>query len=454
MIPRVTHRIPHMRLLTLSALSLAAGLLAAQAPLTPPLPAAVTRDLDARIAGVMPKVVAWRRDLHEHPELSYSEERTSGVVAAHLSALGLEVKTKVGGTWSVVGVLRGGKPGPSVALRADMDGLPVTEQTGLPFASKVITQYNGQTVGVMHACGHDAHTAILMGVAEVLSGMKATLPGTVTFLFQAAEEAGPTGGAKAMIDAGAIDNPRVEAVYGLHTWPGPTGTISTRSGGLMASADSWRVVIHGKQAHGAQPWRGVDPIVIGAQIITGLQTIVSRNVDLTAGAAVVTVGAFQGGVRENIIPDSAVMIGTIRTFNEAARIRVADQIRAIATQYATAGGATATVTISLGYPTTSNDPRWFGRAAAVLRNSLGNTQVLESAPSMPAEDFSRFLERVPGLFFFLGVTPRDRDPFNTPANHSPMYDVDETSFPTGIKALSALALDALLNGVNAAGVLK
>ncbi|MDZ7629916.1 MAG: amidohydrolase [Gemmatimonadaceae bacterium] len=436
-----------MRLLSLVLLTFAAGTVSAQAALTQPLPVALTRELDVRIARVNPKVVAWRRDLHEHPELSFAEERTAGVVAAHLRALGLEVTTNVGGTYSVVGVLRGGRPGPAVALRADMDGLPVTEQTGLPFASKVTTQYNGQTVGVMHACGHDAHTAILMGVAEVLAGMKATLPGSVTFLFQAAEEGAPNGGAKAMVDAGVLDNPRVEAVYGLHTWPGPTGTISTRSGGMMASGDNWRVVIHGKQAHGAQPWRSVDPIVVGAQIVTGLQTIVSRNIDLTAGPAVVTVGAFQGGVRENIIPDSAVMFGTFRTFNEKARTTVADQIRAIATQYALAAGATATVTISMGYPTTANDPRWFGRATSVLRNTLGGTQVLESAPSMPAEDFSRFLEKVPGLFFFLGVTARDRDPFNTPANHSPLYDVDEAALPTGIKALSALALDALLHGV-------
>ncbi len=443
-----------MRLLSLALLPLAAGLLSAQAPLTAPLPAPLLRDLDTRIASVTPKVVAWRRDLHEHPELSNTETRTGAVVAAHLKALGLEVRTNVGGSNSVIGILRGGKPGPSVALRADMDALPVTEQTGLPFASKVTTQYNGQTVGVMHACGHDAHTAILMGVAEVLTGMKATLPGTVTFLFQAAEESAPNGGAKAMIEAGALDNPKVEAVYGLHTWPGPTGTVSTRSGGMMASGDNWRVVIHGKQAHGAQPWRSVDPIVIGAQIVTGLQTIVSRNIDLTAGPAVVTVGAFIGGVRENIIPDSAVMFGTFRTFNEKARQTAADQIRAIATQYAVAGGATATVTISMGYPTTSNDARWFGRATGVLRNTLGEADVLESAPSMPAEDFSLFLNRVPGLFFFLGVTPKGKDPLSMPANHSPMYDVDEASFPTGVKALSALALDALLRGVPAMGPMK
>ena len=443
-----------MRLSPFVILTLAATALRAQAPLTPALPAALRRDLDTRIAGVSPKVVAWRRDLHEHPELSNFEARTAGVVAAHLKALGLEVRTNVGGSHSVIGILRGGKTGPSVALRADMDALPVTEQTGLPFASKVTTQYNGQTVGVMHACGHDAHTAILMGVAEVLAGMKATLPGTITFLFQGAEESAPNGGAKAMIEAGALDNPKVEAVYGLHTWPGPTGTVSTRSGGMMASGDNWRVVIHGKQAHGAQPWRSVDPIVIGAQIITGLQTIVSRNIDLTAGPAVVTVGAFIGGVRENIIPDSAVMFGTFRTFNEKARQTAADQIRVIATQYATAAGATATVTISMGYPTTANDSRWFGRSTGVLRNTLGDLAVLESAPSMPAEDFSLFLEKAPGLFFFLGVTPKGKDPLSMPANHSPMYDVDEASFPTGVKALSALALDALLRGVPPLGPMK
>lgn len=443
-----------MRFPLLAVLSLAAVNVPAQVPVTPPLPAALMRVLDAHIARVTPKVIAWRRDLHEHPELSYAEERTAGVVAAHLKALGLEVRTNVGGTFGVVAVLRGGRPGPAVALRADMDALPVTEQTGLPFASKVTTQYNDQTVGVMHACGHDAHTAILMGVAEVLAGMKATLPGSVTFLFQAAEEASPKGGALALIAAGALESPHVEAVYGLHTWPGPLGTVSTRSGGLMASTDNWRVVIHGRQGHGAQPWRSVDPIVIGAQIVNGLQTIVSRNIDLTAGPAVVTVGAFQSGVRENIIPDSAVMFGTFRTFNDKARTTVAERIRTIAEQYATAGGGTATVTIATGYPTTVNDPAYFDRAASVLRNSIGSSNVRESAPSMPAEDFSHYLAKVPGLFFFLGVTPAGRDPSEMPANHSPLYDVDEAAMPTGVKALSTLALDALLHGVPAKGAMR
>jgi amidohydrolase len=435
-----------MRLRLPALLAACASLAHAQAPTTPPLPVALTRELATRVAAVTPKVVAWRRDLHQHPELSGFEERTAGIVAAHLKALGLEVKTNVDGAYGVIAVLRGGRPGPAVALRADMDALPVTEQTGLPFASKATTQFNGSTVGVMHACGHDAHTAILMGVAEVLTAMKAQLPGTVTFLFQPNEEG--EGGAARMLKAGAFDSPRVEAVYGLHTWPGPIGTVSTRSGGMMASIDSWRVVVHGKQAHGAQPWRGTDPIVIGAQIVNDLQTIVSRSVDLTAGPAVVTVGVFNGGVRENIIPDSAVMYGTFRTFNEAARRTVATQIEKIATSLATAGGATATVTISDdGYPPTVNDPRWFGRATNVLRNAVGSANVLESAPSMPGEDFSVLLQRVPGLFIFLGVTPKGVDPLTAPANHSPLFVVDEAALPTGITALSSLALDALFYGV-------
>ena len=438
--------LPAMRLRPIIALLACVQTLTAQAPLTPPLPANVQRDIGVRVAAVTPKVIAWRRDLHAHPELSGLEARTAGVVAEHLRSLGLEVKTDVAGAHGVIGILRGGKPGPAIALRADMDALPVTEQTGLPFASHVTTQYNGQTVGVMHACGHDAHTAVLMGVAEVLAGMKATLPGTVTFLFQPDEEG--NGGAQRMLDAGAFDNPRVEAVYGLHTWPGPIGTVATRSGGMMASIDSWRVVIHGKQGHGAQPWRSIDPIVIGAQIVNDLQTIVSRSVDLTAGPAVVTVGIFNGGVRENIIPDSAVMSGTFRTFNTAARETVAQQIRKIATNLSTASGATATVTISDdGYPATVNDPRWFGRATNVLRNTFGNANVLESLPSMPGEDFSVLLQRVPGLFIFLGVTPKGVDPATAPANHSPLFIVDEAALPTGVTALASLTLDALLNGV-------
>ena len=434
-----------MRLHLLVPFAVCAAATHAQAPLTPPLPAAITRVLAERVAAVTPKVIAWRRDIHSHPELSGFEERTAAIVAAHLKALGLEVRTDVDGAHGVIGILRGGRPGPAVALRADMDALPVTEQTGLPFASHVTAQSGGQTVGVMHACGHDAHVAVLMGVAEALAGMRANLPGTVTFLFQPDEE--QNGGAERMLKAGAFTAPAVEAVYGLHVWPGPTGTVSTRSGGMMASIGTWRVVVRGRQSHGAQPWRGVDPIVIGAQIVNDLQTIVSRNVDLTAGPAVVTVGFFNGGVRENIIPDSVVMGGTYRTFNESASAIIRQQINRIATGIATAGGATVTVTAIDDTPPTVNDPRWFGRATNVLRNALGNANVLESAPAMPGEDFSVFLQRVPGLFLFLGVTPRGTDPLTAPANHSPLFVVDEAALPTGITALASLALDALFNGV-------
>jgi amidohydrolase len=284
-----------------------------------------------------------------------------------------------------------------------------------------------------------------MGVAEVLAGIRATLPGTVTFFFQPNEEA--DGGAEPMLKAGAFESPRVDAVYGLHTWPGPTGTVATRSGGMMASIDNWFVTIRGKQSHGAQPWRSVDPIVIGALLVNELQTIVSRKIDLTAGPAVVTVGRFNGGIRENIIPDSVVMSGTFRAYTAEARQQIIDQIRALATNISTAHGATATVTIDEGYPTTVNDAWWFTRATGVLRSALGASNVLESRPAMPSEDFSYLLQRVPGLFVFLGVTPRSQNPDTVPANHSPLYVVDEAALPTGINALASLALDALFNGV-------
>jgi amidohydrolase len=447
---RDSHHFPRMRLNTfvlLAAIGPAAlPAQAGMAPVTGPLPPAIMRELDMRIAAIAPKVVAWRRDIHQHPEIGGSEVRTSALVAAHLRALGLEVRTEVAGQHGVIGILRGARPGPGVALRADMDALPVTEQTGLPFASHVTAQYNGQTVGVMHACGHDAHTAVLMGVAEVLTGMRSKLPGTVTFLFQPDEEG--DGGAAQMLKAGAFESPHVDAVYGLHTWPAPSGTVLARSGGMMASIDEWRIVVHGKQAHGAQPWRSIDPIVIGAQIIGELQTIVSRSVDLPAGPAVVTVGVFNGGIRSNIIPDSAVMYGTYRAFSDVTRNVIREQIQRIATNVAEASGATATVTLpDNGAPATVNDPRWYPRASNVLRLALGAENVLENNPSMPSEDFSFFLQRVPGMFLFLGITPKGSDPATAPANHSPLFVVDEAAFPVGVKALSSLALDALFFGV-------
>jgi amidohydrolase len=404
--------------------------------------------VDRRVAAVTPRVVQWRRDIHANPELGFAETRTAALVAAHLQALGIEVKTGVGGT-GVIGLLRGARPGPAVALRADMDALPVTEQTGLPFASKVRTTYNGQDVGVMHACGHDVHVAVLMGVAEVLAGMKSQLAGSVAFLFQPAEEGPFPGGAIRMIEAGAMDTPKIDAVYGLHSWPGPVGTVSTRSGGMLASTDNWRVVVRGRQTHGAQPWSGVDPVVIGAQIVSALQTIVSRSADLTSGPAVVTTGVFNAGVRENIIPDSAVLAGTMRTYTAATRALVRQRLNDLATSIATGHGATAAVSFTDGYPTTVNPPAWFTRSTTVLRRALGDDKVMESRPAMPAEDFSRFLERAPGLFLFLGGTPQGKDPMTIAANHSPLYDVDEASLPVGVKALTHLALDALVNGVPA-----
>lgn len=439
---------------TLIAALAAPALATAQASPSAPLPAAMVRSVDAAVAAVTPKVVAWRRDIHAHPELSWQEERTGRLVADHLRALGLDVRANVNGTHGVIGILRGAKPGPTVALRADMDALPVTEQTGLPFASTVTTTYNGQRVGVMHACGHDAHTAILMGVASMLTSMRGELPGTVVFLFQPAEEAGapvggtgPTGGAMAMLANGVWESLGVDAVYGLHSWPGTAGTISLRSGGLMASSDNWKVVVRGRQTHGAQPWNGIDPIVTGAAIITEMQSIVSRRIDLSAGPTVVTAGYFIGGVRENIIPDSAVMAGTIRTFTAESRTLAREELRRIATSVAAAHGATATFSLVEGYPVTINDPRYFARPYAVLQRALGAANVLESRPAMPAEDFSRFLERVPGAFFFLGGTAPDRDPMTIAPNHSPLYDVDERALPVGLKALAHLALDALVNGV-------
>ena len=327
------------------------------------------------------KVVAWRRDLHQHPELGNREVRTSGIVAEHLRALGLdEVREKVAKT-GVVGVLRGGKPGPVVALRADMDALPVKEEVDVPFASKAVADYNGQQCGVMHACGHDTHTAILMGVAELLTGMRAEMPGTVVFLFQPAEERPPIGeegGARLMVQQGCLENPKVDAVFGLHvTSIHPTGRIGYRSGPLMASADQFRVFIRGSQTHGAMPWRGVDPIVVGSQVVMGLQTIVSRSLDLTKEPAVVTVGVFQGGVRNNIIPDDVKLEGTIRTFDEGQRDEIHAHVKRITEMISAAGGAKAHVHIDRGYPVTVNHPGLTEWSVPTLSRVAGEGSVRE-----------------------------------------------------------------------------
>ncbi len=407
--------------------------------LTPLAMAQLPESVDQGVERVMPDVVTWRRDLHQNPELGNREFRTAGVVAEHLRALGMEVRTGVAHT-GVVGVLRGGE-GPTVALRADMDALPVTELVDLPFASKVRGEYRGQDVGVMHACGHDNHVAILMGVAQVLAEMGEDLPGTVLFIFQPAEEGTPddsVGGAELMLAEGAFDAPRPDAVFGLHVFPYPAGTIATRPGGLMASSDSYKITITGKQTHGAIPWAGVDPIVTASQVVLGLQAIVSRQLDATLTPSIVTVGKIDGGVRSNIIPDSVDLIGTIRTFDAATRLDIHERVRRTATHIAAAAGATAKVDIKLGYGVTRNDPALYQQMAPTLRGIAGDG-FIQAQQTTTAEDFSYFANEVPGLFLFLGAAPDD--PELVYPNHSPRFYADERALPVGVRALTALTLD-------------
>ena len=407
-------------------------------------PTRLHTEIDRRTEAVMPRVVSWRRDIHQHPELSGNEVRTAALVAKHLESLGMEVRTGVG-EHGVVGVLRGGRPGPVVALRADMDGLPVTEQTDLPFKSTVRSTYNGQEVGVMHACGHDNHVAILMGAAEVLAGMKDQLAGSVKFIFQPAEEGHPKGGggAERMIADGALDAPAVDAIFGLHVWPGPAGMIGYRPGPTMAASNTVTITVHGRQTHGAAPWGGIDPIVLSSQIVLGLQTIVSRQVDITAVPAIVTVGTVQGGVRSNIIPDSVVLTGTIRTFEPQQRKLVFDAVDRTARQIAASAGGRARVVVDSGYPVTFNDSTLTRRMVPTLTRVAGTDVGIQPLVT-GAEDFSYFQEKVPGLFVFLGVTPRDQDWRRAPANHSPLFFADEAALPTGVRLMVSLAVDYLM----------
>ena len=409
-------------------------------------PSPLAGKVDAAVTALLPQVVTWRRDIHQHPELGNREVRTAALVAAHLKSLGMEVQTGVAHT-GVVGVLRGGKPGPVVALRADMDALPVTEQVDLPFKSTVKTQYNGQEVGVMHACGHDNHVAILMGTASVLAGMQKDLPGTVKFIFQPAEEgppAGEEGGAGLMIEQGALANPAPSAIFGLHVWPGPTGTISYRSGALMAASDWLSIKVKGRQTHGAVPWGGVDPIVVSAQIVTALQTVISRQTDITKAPAIVTIGEIRGGNRGNIIPDSVMMVGTIRTFDEAVRTDIKQRVERTARMIAEASGATVEVDFGTGNnPVTYNDPALTARMVPTLERVTGKDKVSIEPLVTGAEDFSLFQQKIPGLFFFLGVTPLDRNPLTVPRNHSPYFFADEAALPVGVRAMTHLTLDYL-----------
>ncbi|HEU5219452.1 MAG TPA: amidohydrolase [Gemmatimonadales bacterium] len=409
-------------------------------------PSRLAHDVDVGTERVLPSVVAWRRDIHQHPELSNREVRTAKLVADHLTRLGLEVRTGVAHN-GVVGVLRGGKPGPVVALRADMDALPVTELVDLPFKSTVRTEFNGQEVGVMHACGHDNHVAILMGVADVLAGMKANIPGTVKFIFQPAEEGAPRGergGAGLMIEEGALENPAPGAIFGLHVWPGPVGGITYRSGPTMAASDLLYIVIKGRQTHGAVPWGGVDPIVVSAQVVLGLQTIASRQINVTNQPAIITVGRIVGGNRANIIPDSVVMEGTIRTFDENMRKDIKERIKRTAESIAQSAGATAAVDFGTGNsPVTYNDPALTSQMLPTLKRVAGDANVTVGELSTPSEDFSLYQQKIPGLFFFLGIVPKGQDAATAPKNHSPSFFADEAALPVGVRTLANLALDWL-----------
>ena len=392
------------------------------------------------------KVIEWRRDFHEHPELGNNETRTAAIIAKHLQSLGIEVKTGVART-GVVGILKGAKPGPVVLLRADMDGLPVTERNSLPFASKVKTQYNGQEVGVMHACGHDSHVAILMGVAEVLSGMKADLKGTVKFVFQPAEEGsapGVEGGAELMVKEGVLENPKVDVAFGLHIWAQTeAGKITYRPGGMMAGVNDMQIIVKGRQAHGAAPWASIGPIVVSAQIINSLQTIVSRNLNITENAGVVTIGSIHSGVRSNIIPEQAEMLGTIRSLSADDEKLLISRIKTIATKTAEAAGASVEIKIpySNHYPVTYNDIALTEKMLPSLQKVAGADNVKLIPAITGAEDFSFFQEKVPGLFFFLGGMPKGMDPKTAPSHHTPDFMIDESSFNLGVKALAGLTLD-------------
>jgi amidohydrolase len=402
------------------------------------------QEIDQRAAAITEKLIAWRRDIHQNPELGNREVRTSKLVADHLRALGMEVQTGVA-TTGVVGLLKGGLPGPVVALRADMDALPVTEMVDLPFASKAKGTYEGNTVGVMHACGHDTHVAILMATAQVLSDMKQHLRGTVKFIFQPAEEGAPKGergGAEVMVEQGVMENPKVDAVFGLHvSSPLRTGLINYRPGPTMAAVDYLDIVVNGRQTHGARPWNGVDPIVISSQIVLGLQTIESRQVDVTLEPSIITVGKISGGVRNNIIPDSVNLVGTIRTFNAAMRDEIHMRIRRTAENIAAAAGGTATVRIRKQYPATINDSNLTYKMLPTLERVAGKDKVGIGAKVTGSEDFSFYQQKAPGLFFFLGITPPTQDLKTAAVNHSPLFYVDEAGLPLGVRALANLTID-------------
>lgn len=415
------------------------------------LPMLATADgsaLDAAAKAVEPRVIEWRRHLHANPELSNREVKTAEFVAKRLQSLGLEVKTGIGLT-GVAALLKGGKPGRTIALRADMDGLPVTEQTDVPFRSKVTAEFRGEKVGVMHACGHDAHVAILLGVAETLVKMKDSLQGQVLFVFQPAEEGAPPGergGAQLMLEQGLFNIAKPDAMIGLHVMASlNTGVIGYRTGPFMAGSDYFTINVTGSQTHGSRPWGGVDPITVSGQIITGLQTIVSRQIDITHLPAVITVGAIKGGIRFNIIPDSVEMIGTIRSFDRGMRDDIVQRMRTTASNIAEASGAKADITLrkEVSIPPVVNDEALTQRALPLFEQLVGKDNVQQISLQTTAEDFSFFGAQVPSFFFWVGITPADQDASKAAFNHSPDFYLDEAGMLTGIRALLTFTTDFL-----------
>ena len=413
----------------------------AQLPAASPL----APGIDRRAAAIEQELLTWRRHLHQHPELSNRETETARFIADKLRSFGLEPQTGVART-GVTALLSGAKPGPVVELRADMDGLPVTEDVDLPFASRATAEYEGKRVGVMHACGHDTHVAMLLATAKILSELKGQLRGSVKFIFQPAEEGAPRderpAGAELMVKEGVLGNPKVDAVFGLHVFANvPTGHIGWRSGPMMAAADTFEIIVRGRTTHGAMPWAGVDPVVVGSQIVLALQTIVSRQVNIAMQPAIVTVGQFEAGVRNNIIPDTALLVGTIRTFDDSMQVDIHERVRRTAQRIAEAAGATAEVRIDRGLPVTVNHPALTAGMLPTLERVTGN-RLIEIPKMTTAEDFTYFQRQVPGVFVGLGVTP-PAQVGKAAANHSSRFFVDETALVTGVRVMANLAADYL-----------
>jgi amidohydrolase len=415
--------------------------------------------IDAAVSKIEPQCIAWRRQLHENPELGNREFNTAKLIAGYLRSLGIDVKEGVAHT-GVVGILKGGKPGPVIALRADMDALPVTERTNVPFASKVKAEYNGQQTGVMHACGHDTHVAMLLSVADILSKMQSEIAGTIKFIFQPAEEGAPKGeegGAELMIKEGVLENPKPEVIFGLHINPQiETGTIAYRPGGFYAGVNDMKITVKGKSSHGAYPWNSVDPIVVSAQIINNLQTIISRNLDITENAGVVTIGAINGGNRSNIIPEQVEMLGTIRSLSDVDEKFLIERVKQVAVKTAESAGAVAIVEIpySARYPVTFNNEALTAKMLPSLQRAAGTDHIKIISPKTGAEDFSFFAQKVPGLYFNIGGSPKDKIAKEQPSQHTADFYIDESSMQTGIKAFLYLVNDYLKMATGKPGTKK